>query len=179
MFTLVLHFSPLFCVHSLSLLLYFSTGALLVFKLCFVFTHALLFKLFHMKITASVAKTCIRMVARATNIYLLFFYKYTPFFCCKTKSSCDCCFPEQIRPQNTVQLHRLKDCPNVEIVFNMNNKHHALSIVVTSLNTLIWINLHCSWIHLISLLNFPEKWVADYKICIQNSVKHLRWSVLQ
>ena len=26
-----------------------------------------------------------------------------------------------------------------------------------------WVNLHCNWMNLISVLNFPKQWVADYR----------------
>ena len=63
--------------------------------------------------------------------FLSFFWKIacmpllsrtSPAFCWKTKSCCDRCFSEQIRPQTTVQLYVLQDYSSVRIGFNMINK---------------------------------------------------------
>ena len=38
-----------------------------------------------------------------------------------------------------------------------------------------WVNLHCNWINLISVLNFPKQ-CGRLKMRIQNSAKHLKYS---
>ena len=55
----------------------------------------------------------------------IFSFTYTLLICGKIKSCCDHCFPQQSRPQNTVQLYIL----HVRICFNMNNKYHSLPIL--------------------------------------------------
>ena len=35
-----------------------------------------------------------------------------------------------------------------------------------------WVNLHCNWINLSSILSFPKKWVADYR-CISR----IQWNI--
>ena len=63
----------------------------------------------------------------------IFFLLDTLLVCGKIKSCCDHCFPQQIRPQNTVQLHKLRDFSSGRIVFNTNNnKRHSLPIVYTN-----------------------------------------------
>ena len=87
--------------------------------------------------------------------------------------------------QATVQLCILRDYCSVRIGYNMINKHHTLSILYTvlvqiryvsiivllrevfivllrvnevcgnNLWFLKWVNWHCNWINLISVLNFP------------------------
>ena len=42
-------------------------------------------------------------------------------------------FPQQIRPQTTVQLGVLQECTSVRIGFSMNHKRHTLPIVYTML----------------------------------------------
>ena len=42
-------------------------------------------------------------------------------------------FPQQIVPQNTVQLYMLRDCSSVRIGFNMINKRRTLPVVYTML----------------------------------------------
>ena len=65
------------------------------------------------------------------------FFLYTLLFWWKIKTSFDCCFPQQIRPQITVQLYRLQDYSGARIVFNVVNKHHTLAIMhCVSLNLL-------------------------------------------
>ena len=54
----------------------------------------------------------------------------------KMKSCFDRCFPQQIRPQTTVQSYILRDCSSVRIGFNMINKRHTLPIVYAMLNPL-------------------------------------------
>ena len=46
-----------------------------------------------------------------------FSFTYTFLFCGKIKSCCDCCFPQQIRPQTTIQLYTLRDYSKVGIGF--------------------------------------------------------------
>ena len=59
--------------------------------------------LFHMKITASVTKSLHQDCGLCYSHLPIFSYTYTLLFCCKIKSCCGCCFPQQIRPQITVQ----------------------------------------------------------------------------
>ena len=47
----------------------------------------------------------------------------------KLKSCCDRCFPQQIRPQSTVQLYILQEYSSVRIGFSMIIKRHILPIV--------------------------------------------------
>ena len=62
---------------------------------------------------------------------------YTLLFYWKIKSCCDRYFPQQIRPQTTVQLYVLRDYSNVRIGFNIINKRHILPIVYSvNLNSL-------------------------------------------
>ena len=53
----------------------------------------------------------------------------------------------------------------------LNEVHHSYVWVK-------WVNLCSNWISFISVLNFSKQWVALQNLS-QNSVKHLRWSVLQ
>ena len=76
-------------------------------------------------------KACIMIVACAIYLYTLntyfFSHKCTLLFCWKIKSSCDpWCFPQQIRPQTTVQWYILWEHSNVRIDFSMINKGHTL-----------------------------------------------------
>ena len=66
----------------------------------------------------------------------LFFLIQTLLFCCKIKSCCDHCFPQQIRPQTTNQLYMLQDYSSVRTGFSMNSKmpHTAYSTLHVSLN---------------------------------------------
>ena len=79
----------------------------------------------------------VKIVARSIYTYLFFSYTYTPLFRWKRKSNCDRCFPQQIR------LRVKKSMCNVWI--------------------LKLVNLHCNWNNLITVLNFPKQWVADYR----------------
>ena len=66
--------------------------------------------LFHMKIFASVTK---RLHEDCGPCYLhltIFSYTQALLFCWKIKICCDCCFPQQIRLQTTVQWYILRDC---------------------------------------------------------------------
>ena len=87
------------------------------------------YSLFHIKITASVKKARIKILACAVHTYLCFSYTYTVLFCWKIKSCCDRCFPQQIRPQTTVQLCILRGYSSVRVGFHMINKRHILFIV--------------------------------------------------
>ena len=51
-----------------------------------------------------------------------FFLTHTLPFCRKIKSCCGRCFPQQIRPQTTVQWYILPEYSSVRIGFNMINK---------------------------------------------------------
>ena len=84
-------------------------------------TNQLVF--FIQKSQQDLQKAHIKIVAHAIYIYL--FFSYT----CKVKSSFDQCFPQQIRPQITVQLYTLQDYSNMRIGFNMINKHRTLPII--------------------------------------------------
>ena len=75
-------------------------------------------------------KACIKIEASAIYTYL-FFLNYALSSCWKIKSFCDCCFPQQIQRQNTVQSYILQDYSSVRIGFNMINKCHTLLIVYT------------------------------------------------
>ena len=63
-----------------------------------------------------------------------FFLIWTLLFCWKIKSCYDHCFPQQIRPETTVQWYILRYYSSVRTVFNMINKRHTLSTVCTILN---------------------------------------------
>ena len=71
-------------------------------------------------------KARINIVAGAIYAQLFFPYTYTLLVC----SSCDCCFPQQIRPQTTIQLYILRDYSNERIGFNMINKQHKLLPII-------------------------------------------------
>ena len=80
-------------------------------------------------------KARINVVARALYTYL-FFYIF-PYTCClifwwKIKNCCDRCFPQQIRPETTVQWNVLRYYSSVSINFNMISKRHTLPIVYTA-----------------------------------------------
>ena len=64
-------------------------------------------------------------------------YTYTFRFCCKIKSCCDRCFPQQIRPQITVQSYitRLFQCENW-FQYDKETPHIVYSIHHVSLNLL-------------------------------------------
>ena len=67
-------------------------------------------------------------------LHLPFFLLQTHFsFAAKEKLCCDHCFPQQIRPQNTVQLNVLRDYLSGRIGFSLNNKCHPLPILYTLL----------------------------------------------
>ena len=90
-----------------------------------------------------------------------------------------------LRPQTAVQLYILGHYCSVKIGFNINIKCHTLPIHHASLNTLSvnhyillyselnkvyyyfwilkWVNLHCNWINLSSILDFPKQWIANYR----------------
>ena len=53
--------------------------------------------LFHMKITASVTNSLYQDCGLCYLQLPIFSYTYTLLFRLKTKSCCDCCFPQQIR----------------------------------------------------------------------------------
>ena len=89
--------------------------------------------LFHMKITTSVAKSSHQHCDPCYLHLPIFSSTYTLLLCGKIKSYCDHCFPQQIRPQNTVQLYILQDYSSGRIDFNRNNKPHSLPIVYTML----------------------------------------------
>ena len=56
-----------------------------------------------MKITASVTKSLHQDRGPCYLHIPIFSYTYTLFFCWKIKSCHDCYFPQQIRPQTSVQ----------------------------------------------------------------------------
>ena len=59
--------------------------------------------LFHMKITASVGKSSHQDRGPCyLHLPIFFLYIHSPFLL-ENKSCCDCCFPQQIRPQTSVQ----------------------------------------------------------------------------
>ena len=60
-------------------------------------------------------------------LHLPLYFTHTLLVRGKIKRFCDHCFPEQIRPQNTVQL--LPDYFSVRIGFIVNNKRQSLPIV--------------------------------------------------
>ena len=62
------------------------------------------------------------------TIIYFFVYIHSPLLLEK-KKRCDCCFPQQIRPQITVQLYIVREYSSVRIVFNAINKRHTLLIV--------------------------------------------------
>ena len=76
-------------------------------------------------------KARIKIVARAIYTYLfLISYTYTLLFRWKIKKSCcDRCFPQQIRPHITVQLHILQVFSSVRIGFNMISQSLTLLVV--------------------------------------------------
>ena len=84
--------------------------------------------LFHMKITASVAKSSHQDRGLRYLHLPIFSYTHALLFCWKIKSCCHRCFPQQIRLQITVQLYILQDYSSVRIGFNMINKRHTLPI---------------------------------------------------
>ena len=93
--------------------------------------------LFHMKITVIVIKSS------QEDSGLCYF-----FFWSKLTSCSHCCFPQQIRPQVSVQ------------------------------SVLVWksVNLHGNWISLIGIYNFSKQSVAD-NMHIQNHFRQPRWIV--
>ena len=83
------------------------------------------------------APSRLRLVLFTLTYFFIYIYTYTLLFCSKIKHCCDCCFPQQIRPQVTVQLNILQDCSIERTGFNMINKHHILPIIQhVSLNLL-------------------------------------------
>ena len=129
-----------------------------------------------MKITASVTKSSHQDRGPCYSHLPIISYTSTLLYCCKMKSCCDHCFPQKIRPQITVQLYIARDYCLVRVGFNMINKRRTLSkfrsfVFYSELNEvcgnyvwiLKWVNLHCYWINLISVLSFPEQLVADYR----------------
>ena len=83
-----------------------------------------------------------------TTLHILFFsYTYNLLFCWKIKSCCDCCFPQKIRLQTTVQ-YILQDYSGVTC-FNMINKltsYKLYYLVVFSIAFFIAIEgLSCSF----------------------------------
>ena len=89
-----------------------------------------------MKITSSVTKSFHQDRGPRYLQLPIFFFIHPLFFCGKI-SCCDCYFPQQIRPQTTVQLYILRDYSSVRTGFNMitNDRHTAYSIHADSLNT--------------------------------------------
>ena len=57
-----------------------------------------------------------------------FFLTFFLLFCCKLNSCCECCFPQQNRPQTTVQWYILRNCSSVRIGLNIINKRHTLPV---------------------------------------------------
>ena len=86
-----------------------------------------------MNITASITKSSQEDRGLCYSQLPIFSYTYTLLFCCRIKSCCERCFPQQTRPLTTVQLGILQDYSRVKIGFNMNNKRHTLPIVYTML----------------------------------------------
>ena len=94
-------------------------------------------------------KAPIKIVAHA--IYTSWFFLiHTLLFWWKIKTSFDCCFPQQTRPQITVQLYILQDYSGARIVFNVINKHHTLAI------------MHCVSLNLLSLIHERDTWKRWY-----------------
>ena len=78
-------------------------------------------------------KAHINIVACAIYTYLFFSYTYTLFFCWKIKKIGDCCFPQQIRPQTSVQWYTLQVYSSVRVSFNRINNYCTLPIACTKL----------------------------------------------
>ena len=121
---------------------YLKTFCWLIVKLFYMFSKTFdLFliyivkrcSLLHMKITTSVTKSSHQYCDPCYLHWPIFSFTCTLLVCSKIKSCCDHCFPQQIRPQNTVQLYMLWDYSSGRIDFNMNNKPHSLPIVYTML----------------------------------------------
>ena len=85
-----------------------------------------------MKITASDTKSS-HHDRGPCYLHLPFFLLHTHFSSAAKKKTCDHCFPQEIRPWNTVQLYMLRDYLSRRIGFNMNIKRHPLPIVYTIL----------------------------------------------
>ena len=151
-----------------------------------------------MNITVSITKSSHQDCDPAIYTYQFFSFTYTLLFCSKIKSCCNCCFPQQIRTQNTIQLCILWDCSSMGICFNMDNKHHILTVVYTIGSVSVIIVLlrdeRSIWqLCLNSKINkfklqlsqsyqrpqFSQTMSSRLQGCIQSSAEHLRWSVLQ
>ena len=88
--------------------------------------------LFHMKITVSVTKSSHEDSGLCYLCLQFFLYTHSPPVL-EIKSCFDCCFPQQIRPQTTVQWYKLWDYSSVRIGFNIINKCHTQPISYTML----------------------------------------------
>ena len=93
---------------------------------CFFFCQYIPFQ---MKIIASVTKS----LHDPCYLYLpiFFLYKNSPLKLENERVIVITIFPQQIRPQTTVQWYILQDYSSVRISFNMNNKCHTLPIAYT------------------------------------------------
>ena len=91
------------------------------------------FSLFHMKITTSVAKNS-HQDRGPCHLHLPVLFIYI-LFCGKIKTYCDRCFPQQIRPQTTVQPSILQDYSSVRIDVNVINKRLTLPVAYTILKS--------------------------------------------
>ena len=89
------------------------------------------FSLFHIKVTVIITKSS-HQDCGPCYIHLPIFFSYTDTICNKIKSFYDCCFPQQITLQTTVQLYILQDYSSLRIG-NMNSKRHTLPIICTVL----------------------------------------------
>ena len=89
------------------------------------------FSLFHMKITASVAKSLYQVQGRCYLHFPIFFLYMHSLFFWKIKICSDRCFHQQIRLQTTVQWYIVRDYSSAKIVFNIINKCHTLPIIIS------------------------------------------------
>ena len=89
--------------------------------------------LFQMNISASVSRSLHQHCGPCYLHLPIFSFTHTLLVSGKIKSCSDHCFPQQIGPQNTVQLNILQDYSSVRIGFNMNNKCHSLPILYNML----------------------------------------------
>ena len=101
----------------------------------FIYLKFMLFlcSLFHMKVTASITKS-LHQDCDPCHLFTLtyFFLIHGLFSSAGIKICCNCCFPQQIRPQITVQLYILQVYSNVRIGFNMISKCHLLPVKLKS-----------------------------------------------
>ena len=101
---------------------------------------SLIISLFNFKTTVSVTKSlhgdrglCFLHTVHLP-IYLFFSYTYTLLFCWNIKSCFDCCFPQQIIPQTSVQWYNITTILLWRLVsMYIINKCHTLPIVYNML----------------------------------------------